>query len=106
MASIRRQPSKIENGRGPERGVVGSRCILDAVPLIVHAFVATTAMARSVTYLIQAAIARTHPARLGRAADHESEVPNIMCISPAACEATFVFTYTLILHSTVSPREA
>ena len=80
MASIWRQPSKIENGFDPERGIVRARCIVDAVPLIVHAFVATTAMARSVTYLIQAAIARTHPVWLGRAADHESEVPNIMCI--------------------------
>ncbi len=52
-----------------------ARCLVDAVPLIVHAFVATTAMARSVTYLIQAATARTHPVRLGRAADHESSMP-------------------------------
>ncbi len=76
-----RQPSRIENGRGPERGVVRVRCSLDAVPcLAVHAFVVAMAIARLVTFLIQAAIARTHLARLGKAADHESEVPNMMCI--------------------------
>ena len=68
------------DGHGPERGDVHVPLWCGCSTLLVHAFVAAMAMARLVTLLIQAAIAHTHPARLGRAADHESEVPNIMCI--------------------------
>ena len=59
--------------------------------MFVHAFVAAMAIARVVTFLIQAAIAHTHPARLGIAADHESKVPKTLCIYSAPCEASLLF---------------
>ena len=42
--------------------------IVEMQSFVVHAFMATVAIASLVTFLIQAAMARTHPARLGRAA--------------------------------------
>ena len=72
---------------------------------VVHVFVAAMAIARLVTFLIQAAIARTHPVRLGRAADHESEVPNInvyLIITLANSSLLIIIPFTL--HSFGNPR--
>ena len=50
IASIWRRPLRIADGRVPEHSADSARCSLD----VVHAFVAAMAIARLVTFLIQA----------------------------------------------------
>ena len=60
------------------------------------------AIARLVTFLIQAAIARTHPARLGRAADHESKSQISYVSNQHLAQQSYFLVFTL--HAIVNPR--